>query len=87
MPRTRLLAVLVVFVVVAAACGGDGSDQADPAPDPATAVPTSVAEPVADRRDIEQLGTAAELARVQLGDRFATGVSTCRAHGTATSMP
>ena len=72
MPRTRLLAALVVFVVVAAACGGDGSsEQADPAPDPATAVPTSVAEPVADRRDIERLGTEAELAHVQLGDRFA----------------
>ena len=30
MPRTRLLAALVVFVVVAAACGGEGSEQADP---------------------------------------------------------
>ena len=36
MGRTRLLAALVVLVLVAAACGGDGDEQADPAPGPAT---------------------------------------------------
>lgn len=71
MRRTHPLAAVVVLVVIAAACGGDDGDQADPAPEPAMAVPTSVAEPAADRRDIEQLSTAAELAPVQLGDRFA----------------
>ena len=71
MRRNRLFAELIVVVVVAAACGGDGSGQADPAPGPAPVVPTSAAEPVADRRDIEQLGTGAELDQAQLGDRFA----------------
>ena len=70
MRRVRLLAVLVAFVVVAAACGDDDGDQSDPVPEPATVVPTSVAEPAADRRDIEQFSTAAESAQVQLGDRF-----------------
>ena len=56
--RIRMLAELAVFVVAAAACGGDGGEQAVPTPDPATVVPTSVAEPVADRRDIERLSTA-----------------------------
>ena len=71
MGRIRLLAVVVVFVVVAAGCGGDGDEDDDPAPDPATVVPTSVAEPVADRRDVERLGTGAESDQVRLGDRFA----------------
>ena len=71
MSRTRLLAALVVVVVVASACGGDGGGGADPAAEPATVVPTSAAEPVADRRDIERLGTGAEFGGVQLGERFA----------------
>ena len=60
---------LVASVVVAAACGGDSNEQADPAPDPASVAPTSVAVPEADRSDIERLTAAAE-PQVQLGDRF-----------------
>ena len=71
MRRNRLLAVLVLVVMVAAACGGDDSEQADPTANPATVVPTSDTEPVADRRNIERLGTEAEPAQVQLGERFA----------------
>ena len=69
MHRSRLFAALVVSVVVAAACGGDSNEQADPAPDPASVAPTSVAVPEADRSDIERLATAAE-PEVRLGDRF-----------------
>ena len=73
MRRQRLLVELVVVavVVIAAACGGDSNGQADPTPDPATVAPTSGAEPVADRSDIERLSTGQELSGVRLGDRFA----------------
>ena len=51
MARTRLLAVLIVFVVIAAACGGDGGEPADPAADLAT-------EPASEEPGLAQEQTA-----------------------------
>ena len=63
--RTRLILALLAVVVLAGACGGDDSDQAERAPNERP----SIAASDADQRDVER-GTVAELAPVQLGDRF-----------------